>query len=244
MARFFITDENKNNNIINITGDDHYHLAKSLRMKISEKIVASDGNIEYNCIIDKICDEHTECKILSKNAPKGEPSVQVYVYISLTKGDKLELVTQKVTELGAYRIIPFSSDRSIVKIDDKSMKKRKERLQKIAKEASKQSGRGIIPTVCDFLNTKTLAQDILDKDLSIVLYENEKNISLKDIIKGKTFEKIAIIVGPEGGFNTSEIDFLINQGVQVASLGSRILRAETAPIACISAIMFETDNLS
>ncbi|MFI3227491.1 MAG: RsmE family RNA methyltransferase [Clostridia bacterium] len=244
MARFFITEENKTEYGININGDDHFHLSKSLRMKISEKIVASDGVLEYNCIIDKICDNHTECKILSENPPKGEPSVNVYVYISATKGDKLDLVTQKVTELGAYAIIPFSSARSIVKFDEKSAKKRKERLQKIAVEAAKQSGRGKIPQVCDFLNLKTVVKDIKDKDLNIVLYENEQDVSLKEIISEQKFESISIIIGPEGGFDSTEIEYLLENNVQVASLGKRILRAETAPIACVSAIMYQTDNLS
>ncbi len=244
MARFFITDENKVNNGIIIKDEDHFHLSKSLRMKNLQKIVASDGNLEYNCIIEKICETHTECKIISENTPKGEPSVKIYVYISVTKGDKLDLVTQKVTELGAYKIIPFTSKRSIVKFDEKSRVKRKDRLQKIAEEASKQSGRGIIPCVCDFLDIKELAKDILEKDLAVVLYENEENTSLKEVIKGKDFQSIAIIVGPEGGFEESEIEFLKQNNAKVATLGSRILRAETAPIACVSAIMYETDNLS
>ena len=244
MARFFIDNDNIVCNKIHILGDDHLHLSKALRMKISEKIVACDGKIEYNCIIDEICSNHTICSILEKNQIKGEPSVKVYVYISVTKGDKLELVVQKATELGAFSIIPFSSSRSIVKFDEKSMNKRKDRLQKIANEASKQCGRGIIPQVCEFLDIKSIVSDIKNKDLSIVLYENEKDISLKEIISKQKFENIAIIVGPEGGFDASEIDLLINNGVLVASLGKRILRAETAPIACISAIMYETDNLS
>lgn len=244
MSRFFITQENLENDTIKITGDDHFHLSKSLRMKISEKIVASDGNLEYNCIIEEICDKFTICKILTKYPAKGEASIEVCVYISATKGDKLELVTQKVTELGATSIIPFSSARSIVKFDEKSMLKRQERLQKIALEASKQSRRGKVPTVCSFLTLKTLVEHIKTADLAIVLYENEENISLKDVLCKNTFKKIAIITGPEGGFDPCEIDFLKLHGVTVASLGLRILRAETAPIACISAIMYHTDNLS
>ncbi|MFI3115084.1 MAG: RsmE family RNA methyltransferase [Clostridia bacterium] len=244
MARFFITDENMVNDGIIIRNEDHFHLSKSLRMKNLQKIVASDGKIEYNCIIEKICDTHTECKIISKNPPKGEPSVKVHVYISVTKGDKLELVTQKVTELGACEIIPFISKRSIVKFDEKSKAKKKERLQKIAEESAKQSGRGIIPQVSSILDIKEIAEKISEKDIAVVLYENEENTSLKEIIKDKKFQSIGIIIGPEGGFDETEIEYLKENNICIATLGRRILRAETAPIACVSAIMYETDNLS
>lgn len=242
MARFFI--DTPIGNTVTITGDDHLHLSKSLRMKISEKIVACDGKIEYNCIVKEITKSETICEILAKNPIISEASVEVFVYVSATKGDKLELVTQKITELGANSITVFNSNRSIVKFDDKSAHKRRERLQKIATEASKQSGRGKILQVNEFLSFKNMAKDALEKELAIVLYENEKNTSLKEIISNSKFEKIAVIVGPEGGFDESEIKYLTENNIQVATLGNRILRAETAPIACVCAIMFETGNLS
>lgn len=240
MTRFFINGSNIKEEKVYLYDDEHNHLSKSLRMRVEEKLVACDGVLDYTCEIEEISKDQTICKILSKEDIKSEPSVKIFVYISATKGDKLELVTQKATELGVYKIIPFTSKRSIVKFDEKSKEKRKDRLQKIANEASKQSGRGIIPEVCDIIDIK----NINPHEMSLVLYENEKDISLKDKISNAKFSEIAIVVGPEGGFDSEEILMLSNKGFDIVSLGKRILRAETAPIACISAIMYETDNLS
>lgn len=242
MPKFFIEENQVKNDIISIIDEDFLHMTKSLRIKKNEKIVACDGKFDYNCIVEEILKEEILCKILEKNEAKGEPSVKVYVYISVTKGDKLELVTQKVTELGAYKIIPFISKRCVSKPDKKS--KKIERLQKIALEASKQCRRSKVPKVLDFQTIKEVIENSKKYDLNIVLYENEQDIDIKTVLQKKNFETISIIIGPEGGFEETEIEEFIKNNFIIASLGKRILRAETAPIVALSAIMYETDNFS
>lgn len=244
MPKFFIEQNQVNNDVLEIIGDDFLHMTKSLRVKINEKIVACDGDFDYNCIIESISTQSVTCKILQKEQTFGEPSVKVYVYISATKGDKLELVTQKVTELGAYEIIPFLSARCVSKPDAKSSAKKTERLQKIATEAAKQCARSKIPTVSNFLTVKQITERVKEHDLNLVLYENEKDLDIKTVLQRENFKSISIVIGPEGGFEPSEIDNFIKNNFEIVSLGKRILRAETAPIAALSAIMYETDNFS
>ena len=244
MPKFFIEKNQVNDEYVNIIGEDFLHMTKSLRIKANEKIVACDGVLDYNCIVEIITSDAVICKIMEKISAIGEPSVKVYVYISVTKSDKLELVTQKVTELGAFKIIPFISARCVSKPDQKSANKKRERLQKIAIEASKQCGRSIIPEVLEFLTLKQVIENCKENDINLVLYENEKDLSIKNAIENKDFTTISIVVGPEGGFEQSEIESFINSNFEIVSLGKRILRAETAPIAAISAIMYQTDNFS
>ena len=244
MPKFFIEKNQVNDEYVNIIGEDFLHMTKSLRIKANEKIVACDGVFDYNCIVEIITSDAVICKIMEKRSAIGEPSVKVYVYISVTKSDKLELVTQKVTELGAFKIIPFISARCVSKPDQKSANKKRERLQKIATEASKQCGRSIIPEVSEFLTLKQVIENCKENDINLVLYENEKDLSIKNAIENKDFTTISIVVGPEGGFEQSEIESFINSNFEIVSLGKRILRAETAPIAAISAIMYQTDNFS
>ncbi len=240
----FITSNNINDNVITIKDQDHLHLSKVLRTKIGEKIVACDEKIVYNIKVTEITKSETICEILSKEVVTEEISPKIFVYASLTKGDKMELVTQKVTELGAYSIIPFSSNRSIVKIDEKSKEKKISRLQTIAKEASNQCKSFFVPKILDILSFDEMISHINDKDIAIVLYENEQKSSFKELISKNDFETIAIIIGPEGGFEEQEIEKIVKSGGFVATLGKRILRAETAPIACVSAILYEKNKLS
>lgn len=240
----FINEENITNDTLLIAGQDHIHLSRVLRAKINQEIVASDQKLVYNCLITNIFKDYTECKILQKDVIEMELFPKIYVYISATKGDKMELVTQKVTELGAFGVIPFISKRSIVKFDEKSKIKRQKRLQTVAKDAANQCKSMFVPEVSKVLEFAEMLERVKKTELSIVLYENEQKKSFKDIISKNSFEEIAIIIGPEGGFEQSEIEKIQSVGACVATLGKRILRAETAPIACVSAIMYEKDNLS
>lgn len=239
----FIDEKCINGDEICIDGQDHVHLAKVLRAKINEKIVVNDEKIVYNVFISEIFKDKTICKIIDKTPIETNILPKIHVYMSATKGDKMELVTKKVTELGAYSITPFESKRSIVKFDEKSKVKKSERLQIIAKEASNQCKSLFITKVNKVLSFSEMCKSIKNHELACVFYEDEKNNGFKETICQK-YSEIAIIIGPEGGFEPLEIEKISECGAKVLTLGNRILRAETAPIAVVSAIMYEKGNLT
>lgn len=155
----------------------------------------------------------------------------------------MELIIQKTTEIGVKKVIPVAMERSIVKLNEKDVKKKIERWQKIAQVAAKQSKRDIIPKIENVINIHTLCDKIKEYDLFIVAYENEEEITLKQILKeNKEIKKIGILVGPEGGIDEKEIEKVVQNGAKVVSLGKRILRTETAPIAITSNIVYEFEN--
>ena len=239
MAWFFTNEIFENR--YTITGEDAQHIRKSLRMKEGEELtlVSPDGN-EHACAIENL-GEGVEVKELSSKPCEQEPSVKVTLYQGLTKGDKMDFIVQKAVELGVAEIVPTLTDRCISRPDDKSIKKKCERWQKIALGAAQQSRRGIVPQVKPLITLKEAAQKAQADEVSIVFYEGGgKTISslLKDNPK-----TVSIFIGSEGGFEESEIEFLLGAGTVNATLGKRILRAETAPLAALSAIMFFTGNM-
>ena len=168
-----------------------------------------------------------------------ELSVKVDLYQGIPKSDKMEAIIQKSVELGVNTIFPVNMKNCIAKIKDEN--KKQERWQKISESAAKQSKRNIIPSIEKSVNIDFICNNIKNYDLVIIAYENEENITIKDILKENKIEKIAIVVGPEGGLTENEVDKLINSGAKVATLGKRILRTETAPITMLSMIMYEYD---
>lgn len=239
MAWFF-ADENIKD-AYTITGEDAGHIKKSLRMKEGETLtlVSPDGT-EHLCAIEGF-GEGVEVKVISSKKCEQEPSVSVTLYQGLTKGDKMDFIVQKAVELGAAEIVPTLTDRCISRPDEKSMKKKCERWQKIALGAAQQSRRGIVPEVKHLLTLKEAAEKAKESDVSIVFYEGGGE-SIASILKDKP-KSVSIFIGSEGGFEESEIGLLNSAGVATATLGKRILRAETAPLAALTAIMFFTNNL-
>ena len=163
----------------------------------------------------------------------------------------MELIIQKSTELGADKITPVEMKRCVVKLDGKDKIKKVERWQKIAEVAAKQSGRDIIPEVCQIQNIKEISADFMKYDLVLLCYENEKETFIKDILKSedlldkaenKSEIKIAVIIGPEGGIEVSEVEQMEQSGAKVISLGNRILRTETVAISLLSIIMYEFER--
>ena len=239
MAWFF-TDENFSDKYI-ISGDDAQHIRKSLRMREGEELtlVSPDG-VEHLCAIENISDD-IEVRELSSQPCLQEPDVNVTLYQGLTKGDKMDFIVQKAVELGVTEIVPTLTDRCISRPDEKSIKKKTERWQKIALGAAQQSRRGIVPEVKPMVTLKEAAEKAKSDDVSIVFYEGggeSLGVLLKDGPKS-----VSIFIGSEGGFEESEIEYLNSKGVVNATLGKRILRAETAPLAALSAIMFYTNNM-
>ena len=169
---------------------------------------------------------------------KSEPAVAVSVYMAFPKADKLEHVIQKATELGAYEIVAFPSARCVSKPDEKSLSKKKERWQKIAASAAEQSGRGRIPRVIVLGSYKEALARGAEADKAILFYENVRATTLKMALEEGRYQTVAILTGPEGGLEEREVEQAKDAGFQICTLGSRILRCETAPLCALSAVMY------
>lgn len=241
MAWFFANDE-ITTEYYTVTGEDAAHIARSLRMKVGEELTlcTPDGK-RHTCEIADITRDEVNVRIKSSTVCEQEPDVKVSLYIALMKGDKIDDAVQKAVELGAYEITPFLSARCISRPDEKSMGKKLARWQKIADNAASQSRRGVIPRVNPCINLRDIPEAVGDTDKSVVFYECGGR-KLKEIIPEKV-SSVALITGAEGGFEQEEIDFLSEKGIEVATLGKRILRAQTAPVAALCAVMLLTGNL-
>ncbi len=224
-----------------LEGEQARHIAKSLRMKTGEMLTVTDGKGEdFGCRIEEITKDTVRLKVCYKQASDSEPTCRVTVYQGVPKGSKFEDVVQKCTELGAAKFVPTLTKRCISRPDEKSAKKKSERYRKIALEAAQQSGRGVVPEVGEMVSLKqALSRD--KSDLKIVFYEGGGE-GLKSIIKKDT-ETVSVYIGPEGGFEKDEVDEIVKSGGVCATLGERILRTQTAPVAAVTAIMLLTDNL-
>ena len=165
--------------------------------------------------------------------------MQVRVYLAFPKADKLEHVIQKATELGAYEIIAFPSARCVSKPDEKSLKKKLERWQKIAASAAEQSGRGRIPQVRVLPGYAAALEEAAKSDKALLFYENEHAVTLKMALSESPYRTVSLLTGPEGGLEEREVEQARNAGLQVCTLGKRILRCETAPLCALSAVMYD-----
>ncbi len=241
MYKFFVEDNQIVENKIKIIGNDWKHISNVLRMKIGEEILVTNKKTSetYKCSIKNINKDEVECVIIEEKIESTELSVKVDLYQGIPKSDKMEAIIQKSVELGVNTIFSVNMKNCIAKIKDEN--KKQERWQKISESAAKQSKRNIIPSIEKSVNIDFICNNIKNYDLVIIAYENEENITIKDILKENKIEKIAIVVGPEGGLTEKEVDKLINSGAKVATLGKRILRTETAPITMLSMIMYEYD---
>ena len=238
MPRFFVEDFSKNPKI---TGDDAKHISRSLRMKTGEELTVCDTKgIDYFCTISAITDQEILLKINDTKKTESEPTIDVTLFQCMPKGEKIESVVQKSVELGVNKIVPVISSRCISRPDAKSGAKKVARLNKIANAAAKQSGRGILPTVENLIDFKSMLGELENFDLVICFYELW-GAPLKTLIENH--KKIAIIIGSEGGFSVEEVETLKKCGVKIATLGKRILRTETAPIAALTSIMLLSGNL-
>lgn len=225
-----------------VTGEDAAHIARSLRMKVGEALTlcTPDGR-RHDCEITAVSPDAVEVHILGSTVCEQEPDVKVSLYVALMKGDKLDDVIQKAVELGAYEITPFLSARCISRPDDRSLEKKQQRWQKIADSAASQSRRGILPRVNACMDIRDIPQAVRGCDCALVCYECGGE-PLRELIPPNA-RSVAIITGAEGGFEEAEIAAMRAAGVAVATLGRRILRAQTAPVAALCAAMLLTGNL-
>ncbi|MBP3907127.1 MAG: 16S rRNA (uracil(1498)-N(3))-methyltransferase [Peptostreptococcaceae bacterium] len=246
MDRFFVDKKNINieNNTCIIEGEDVKHISKVLRCRIGEELeVCDNNNNEYICEITNIDKNQVELNILEKVDIQRESDLKIKVYQGLPKGPKMEMILQKLTEVGVDEIILVQTKRTVVKVDDKKEDKKLERWERIIYEAAKQSKRGKIPTLRGVLTFKEALADMKENDFNIAPYENEKTKSIKQAIKGVNINNIGIFVGPEGGFEETEIEAIEDIGGQSVSLGPRILRTETASLVASSIVLYELSDL-
>lgn len=250
MPKFFVDNEQVNNGKVIISGDDFNHIKNVLRMKIGDSFNVCDSNSQnYMVKINNFEKEEIVCDIIETASNCAESNVKVHIYQGLPKADKMELIIQKSVELGTCKITPVEMKRCVVKLDGKDKLKKIDRWQKISEVAAKQSGRDLIPKICQVANVKEIINEFDKFDLVILCYENEKENYLKNVLnnyKNKFDQKdeinIAVIIGPEGGIDSSEVDIIKNAGAEVVSLGSRILRTETVALSMLSIIMYEFER--
>ncbi|MBQ4131495.1 MAG: 16S rRNA (uracil(1498)-N(3))-methyltransferase [Clostridia bacterium] len=241
MPRFFKEDFKENPFL---EGADANHVARSLRMKVGEALTVSDSRgTDFDCVITSVTPDRVELKIKEIKPSESEPSVEVTLCTCLLKGDKFETVIRHSVELGVTKIVPVLSTNCVSRPDAKSLKSKEQRWQKIANEAAGQCGRGVLPTLLSTTDLSALAKTFNDYDLVLFFYELGGEPLGETLWENDSAKKIAIITGPEGGFTASEAEMLANAGAKTISLGKRILRAETAPLAALTGVMLLTDNL-
>jgi len=238
MVRFFVEGSAIRDNAVNLSPDDAAHV-RSLRLRPSEMFVVCDG--EGNDYICRLGEKSgaAVAEIIEKRPSLGEPAIQCTAYIALAKGDRLEYAVQKTVELGVSNVVLFPCARCVAIATD--IKKKINRLQKIALETAKQSGRGKVPEISSAESFEAAIRQAGRADIPLFFYECEKQQTLKAALTrfaNESAGSISIVTGPEGGFDPSEAGSAEENGLISVSLGPRILRCETAPAAALAAIMF------
>ena len=236
--RFFITNENIDDNTIILTDEEHNHLSRVLRLPVGAEVECfADGDYLYNCEITSITKQSTTLNILSTYKCPANPKEDVTLFQALPKGEKLELIIQKTSELGISEIITFTSNFTIAKSNDNKLP----RLEKIAVSSAKQCGRTRLVKLSPTITFKQMLERLKEYDIIIFANETEDKLNLNNIVsKGK---KIALVVGSEGGFSQEEIEKIKDIGAKSISLGNRILRAETAAIGLTACVLYELGEL-
>ncbi len=251
MHRFFSEEINSTSGEIRITGSDAYHASHVLRLAPGDCIeVGSGDGRDYTCRITSISNEEVAAVIEDINGNAAELPVAITLYQGFPKGDKMDLILQKAVELGAARIVPVWMKRSVVKMDAAKAAKRRDRYQAIAEAAAKQSGRGVIPEVGTFLSMKEAVEEAAQLDAILLPYENAEGMdAARNIVsaivhdaKHGVIRTLGIFIGPEGGFEESEVSLLEEAGAKTMTLGHRILRTETAGLALLSILGFSMDR--
>lgn len=241
MSTFYIKNEQKYEGNILIEGQDAKHIKNVLRYKVGDKIdVCDESGVRYETLLEKFEDDKVLLKIVLKKEFEQESSISITLFQGLPKGEKMDLIVQKATELGVDEIVPVEMERSIVKLDAKSAQRKVDRWNKIAYEASKQSGRQFVPKVSNVDILKNIIEKFSKYDIVVLPYEKENKQNLKQLLaKNKNVKNVAIVIGPEGGFSDNDLALLNISNVHSVTLGSRILRTETAGIAVLSMLLYE-----
>lgn len=245
MYQFFVEDAQISNGIVTIENEDVKHIKNVLRLKCGEKVrISSNSGENYFGEIDTLADRMVLVRILEEHAADTELPNKIYLFQGLPKSDKLELIIQKAVELGACEIIPVAMKNCVVKLDEKKASAKQTRWQEIAKSAAKQSKRSVIPAVRRPLSYGEALEAAAALDVRLVPYENERGMAAtKEAVEAvRPGQSIGIFIGPEGGFAEDEIALAKERGMQLVSLGRRILRTETAGLAMLSILMYYIES--
>lgn len=239
MPRFFVPKEEIGESFMVLTGENAAH-AKVLRLKNGDEVTVCDGEgTDYRCTVSDVASGQISLVVHAAAPAESEASVQCSVYMAFAKSDKFEHVIQKATELGATELVCFPSARCVSRPDEKSLAKKLERWQKIAASAAEQSRRGKIPQVITLPSYQAALDRAAQAELSVCFYENEEKLTFRAAIAQKCpFRTAALLTGPEGGFEPEEVAQAAKAGLAICTLGSRILRCETAPLCALSALMY------
>ncbi len=244
MVHFFAPGENGETGSMSLKGPDVKHCVKVLRMGPGDRMIVSDGqDREYLCEIRETGPDFVHLDVVSDVLPSAEPNRQITLFQGLPKSDKMDYIIQKTVELGVCRIVPVEMSRSVVRLDEKKKQSRRERWQKLAESASKQSGRGMIPEIGEVCGFKEALKEARDLDRILVPYESAENMAYTRSVLAEVPEgsRVAFFIGPEGGFDPEEIAALKEIGAAIITLGPRILRTETAgpAVLAMAALLWE-----
>lgn len=240
MPRFFVPKQEIGSSFLVLTGENAAH-AKVLRLKNGDDVTICDGEgTDYICTVSDVANGQISLVVHSADPSQSEPKVACSIYMAFAKADKFEHVIQKATELGAAELVCFPSARCVSRPDEKSLVKKRERWQKIAASAAEQSRRGRIPQVIALPSYSSALARAAEADLAVCFYENEEQLTFRAAIEAAPFRTASILTGPEGGFESEEVRQAAEAGLKICTLGSRILRCETAPLCALSALMYAT----
>ena len=245
MRRFFLEKNRVKESKATIRGSEAKHIGRVLRLGVGDTLYLLDENgWEYKAEIISKSSKLVEVELLKKSPPRDDSSIIVVLGQALPKAKKMDFIVQKATELGVSTIIPFFSERTIPSLDDKQLKKRRIRWKRIAAEATKQCGRLVVPQIEEMLPFKEILKEWSDNSLKIILWEDEKNIKLKQVLsENQPHQKVIILIGPEGGFTAEEVDMARQAGFKSVSLGKYILRTETVGLCLLNILQYEWGEL-
>lgn len=246
MYQFFVEDWQIADSAVTIEGSDVNHIRNVLRMKAGEKVrISTSSGKNYFCRLSEIGEAMVQADILEELSEGTELPNKIYLFQGLPKGDKMELIIQKAVELGAYEMIPVSMKNCVVKLDAKKAENKVRRWQEIAKSAAKQSKRSLIPEICTPLTYRQAVEAAKELDVVFIPYENERGMAAtrEAVEQLKAGQSIGIFIGPEGGFAPEEIELAKKEGMQLISLGKRILRTETAGLATLAVLAYHLETL-
>ena len=244
MYQFFVEDAQISEKDVVIEGSDVNHIKNVLRMKCGEKIrISSAAGRNFYCEIAELSGEVVRADIIEELEEDTELPNKIYLFQGLPKSDKMELIVQKAVELGVHEIIPVAMKNCVVKLDDKKAASKVNRWQEIAKSAAKQSKRSLIPVVEMPMSYKLAVERAKELDVVLVPYENERGMqATRELMAAiEPGQSIGIFIGPEGGFDSSEVEF-VRENAHLISLGNRILRTETAGLATLAMLIYQLEQ--
>ena len=250
MPRFFVRQQQIEDDIIRLVGDDAHHIARSLRMAVGDALTVCDmqGN-QYECVVERFDDDKAvDVRIVARSHADTEPKCKITLFQALPKGDKLDTVIQKAVECGVFEIVPFESERCVVRVKADAEERKTERRMRIAAEAAKQSGRGVLPNVSPTVSFDEMLKRASSATLKLLCYEGDGTEPLGKVLSERmlknedgSYPDVCVVIGSEGGFSLDEVAKAKQAGLIPVGLGKRILRTETAPLFALSCIVFVTE---